>query len=126
MIVGGDFRKLLNALSHIDERTLTECLPFRPGSKGVHLIEAVAHAAASPVPAEQTARAVEWFKAEFAALQQDIAAGGSLARQVAVLGNAATEAKVSALLKPHLGKSDHPAPGRKPGLFGGLARLFKK
>jgi hypothetical protein len=42
VIVSGDFRKLLNALSHIDESALAELIPFRPGSKGLHLPEALA------------------------------------------------------------------------------------
>jgi hypothetical protein len=42
VIVSGDFRKLLNAVSHIDENGLAELLPFRPGSKGLHLPEALA------------------------------------------------------------------------------------
>ncbi len=42
VIVGGDFRALLNALSHIDERTLARYLPFRPGAKGLHYIEGLA------------------------------------------------------------------------------------
>lgn len=42
VIVGGDFRSLLNALSHVDERTLARYLPFRPGTKGLHYIEGLA------------------------------------------------------------------------------------
>lgn len=42
VIVGGDFRALLNALSHVDEKTLAMYLPYRPGSKGLHLIEGLA------------------------------------------------------------------------------------
>jgi hypothetical protein len=42
VIVSGDFRKLLNALSNIDESGLAELIPFRPGSKGLHLPEALA------------------------------------------------------------------------------------
>jgi hypothetical protein len=42
VIVSGDFRKLLNALSNIDESGLAELMPFRPGSKGLHLPEALA------------------------------------------------------------------------------------
>jgi hypothetical protein len=42
VIVSGDFRKLLNAVSHIDENALAELLPFRPGSKNLHLPEALA------------------------------------------------------------------------------------
>jgi hypothetical protein len=44
VIVGGDFRALLNALSHVDERTLARYLPFRPGEKGLHYIEGLAQA----------------------------------------------------------------------------------
>ena len=42
VVVGGDFRSLLNALSHVDEETLAQFLPFRPGEKGLHLIEGLA------------------------------------------------------------------------------------
>ncbi len=53
VIVGGDFRALLNALSHIDEQTLAIYLPFRPGTRGVHLIEGIALAVrAYPAPAQ--------------------------------------------------------------------------
>jgi hypothetical protein len=42
VIVSGDFRQLLNAVAHIDENALAELLPVRPGSKGLHLPEALA------------------------------------------------------------------------------------
>lgn len=42
VVVSGDFRAFLNALSHIDEATLTLYIPFRPGTKGLHLIEGIA------------------------------------------------------------------------------------
>jgi hypothetical protein len=51
VIIGGDFRKLLNALSNLDENTLTEILPFRKGTKGLHLIEALGQAVARAEPA---------------------------------------------------------------------------
>jgi len=41
VIVGGDFRTLLNALAHVNEDALAAILPFRPGSKGLHLPEAL-------------------------------------------------------------------------------------
>ncbi len=126
VIVGGDFRKLLNSLSHIDERTLAECVPFRPGAKGLHLIEAVAQASAAPAPAERVAQASEWFKSELEALKQDLAAGGTLARNLAVLGNPPLEAKVAELLKPHLGSGRGAAGEKKAGLFGSFSKLFKK
>jgi hypothetical protein len=42
VVLGGDFRALLNALSHIDEQTLSQYFPFRPGEKGLHLLEGIA------------------------------------------------------------------------------------
>jgi hypothetical protein len=42
VVVSGDFRSFLNALSHIDEPALTLFMPFRPGAKGLHLLEGVA------------------------------------------------------------------------------------
>lgn len=42
VVVSGDFRAFLNALSHIDEATLTLYMPFRPGAKGLHLLEGIA------------------------------------------------------------------------------------
>jgi hypothetical protein len=41
VVVGGDFRTLLNALAHVNEKALAALLPFRVGSKGLHLPEAV-------------------------------------------------------------------------------------
>ncbi len=42
VVVSGDFRAFLNSLSHVDEATLTLYMPFRPGAKGLYLIEGVA------------------------------------------------------------------------------------
>jgi hypothetical protein len=123
VIVGGDFRRLLNSLSHIDEQTLAECLPFRPGAKGLHLFEAMAQAAKAPGPAERAAAAAEWFKPELDALKQDLAAGGTLARHLVVLGNPQIEAKVTELLKPHLGAGRAAPTEKKSGFF---SKLFKK
>ena len=41
VIVGGDLRSFLNALAHVNEAALAAILPFRPGSKGLHLPEAL-------------------------------------------------------------------------------------
>ncbi|HXA14648.1 MAG TPA: hypothetical protein VNW23_05930 [Opitutaceae bacterium] len=51
VIVSGDFRKLLNAVSHVDENALAELLPFRPGSTGLHLPEALALPVNATTPA---------------------------------------------------------------------------
>ncbi len=42
VIVQGDFRAFLNALSHLDEKTMAQFLPIREGVKGVHLLEGLA------------------------------------------------------------------------------------
>ncbi len=55
VVVGGDFRTLLNALAHVNEQTLAAVLPFRIGSKGLHLPEALAHLIDSLTPAERLA-----------------------------------------------------------------------
>lgn len=123
VIVGGDFRKLLNALSHVDEAALAEVLPFRRGAKGLHLVEAVGRVAGAPDAKERVAIAVTWFQDEIAALERDLAAGGSLERQFVVLGNPALEAKAVALLRPHLRVPEAkpaPVPAKKSKLFGWL------
>lgn len=102
VIVGGDFRKLLNALSHVDEAALAQVLPFRRGSKGLHLVEAVGQVAGAADARARVELAVTWFRDEIAALERELAAGGSLERQFVVLGNPALEAKAVALLRPHV------------------------
>lgn len=126
VIVGGDFKKLLNALSHVDEGALAEVLPFRRGAKGLHLVEALAHATRTADAAARAEVATTWFREELADIEKDVAAGGSLARHFVVLGDVEVEKGAAALLKPYL----HPAAGRpvegatkKSGLFGWL---FKK
>jgi hypothetical protein len=41
VVIGGDFRALLNALSHGDEAGIGQFLPFRKGALGLHLPEAL-------------------------------------------------------------------------------------
>lgn len=126
VIVGGDFKKLLNALSHVDEAALSDVLPFRRGAKGLHLVEAVGQVAPAPDAAARVAVAVTWFQEEVAMLERDLANGGSLARHFVVLGKPALEAKCVALLQPHIhvhvAKPAEPAPvaKKKSGLFGWL------
>jgi hypothetical protein len=57
VVVGGDFRALLNALSHVDERTLARFIPFRAGEKGLHYIEGLGQAVSSQPAAVQAALA---------------------------------------------------------------------
>jgi len=42
VVLGGDFRNALNALTHGDEEGIGQFLPFRKGSTGLHLPEALA------------------------------------------------------------------------------------
>jgi hypothetical protein len=53
VVIGGDFRSLLNALSHGDEAGIGQFLPFRKGASGLHLAEALGLAAAGLTRAEQ-------------------------------------------------------------------------
>lgn len=55
VIVGGDFRNLLNALAHVNEEALAGFMPFRPGSKGLHLLEAMVQLLAALSPGERLA-----------------------------------------------------------------------
>ncbi|HEY0945534.1 MAG TPA: hypothetical protein VGD81_09715 [Opitutaceae bacterium] len=144
VIVGGDFRALLNALSHVDEQMIAKYLPFRPGTKGLHLIEAVAHAV-RPLAAEQRARIAKkpaeapdslrarvaqlagQFAAEKEHLRQQVAAGTSPSRLAVVLNDAALEPVVTALLAPHLGaKLPAVAVTGEAPRSGWFSRLFKK
>jgi hypothetical protein len=125
VIVGGDFRKLLNALSHIDESALSEVLPFRMGAKGLHLVEALAQATKQPDPVAHAEQAKIWFGDEFAILARDSSSPGALARHFVVLGNPSLEQKAAALLKPKSRGGKSSSEG-KSGFFGALSRLFKK
>ena len=125
VIVGGDFRKLLNALSHIDEASLAEVLPFRMGARGLHLPESLVQASRSPAPQRRAAQAVEWFSADFEKLKNDLKAGRTTTeRYLQVLGNADAEKRAANMLDEQLKPG---STGRKKGgLFGSLGRIFGK
>jgi hypothetical protein len=125
VIIGGDFRKLLNALSNLDEATLTEILPFRKGSKGLHLVEALGQASRLPNPMPKAKEAEAWFADEFAQIKKDFTDGTGVARQLGVLGNIELEKKVAdlirQLIKPGSGGAQPEA-----GKSGFFKRFFKK
>ena len=127
VIVGGDFRKLLNALSHVDEASLAEVLPFRRGAKGLHLPESLAQATRKKNSAAHAELATTWFRDELTAIERDVAGGGALGRHFIRLGDAALEARAADLLRPHLrlpaGVSAAAPEKKKGGFFG---RLFGK
>lgn len=102
VIVGGDFKKLLNALSHVDESALAQVLPFRPGQKGLHLVEAVAHCSRHPDAPARVEIATTWFADDLAALEQELGAGQSIERRFVILGNPELEKRSISLLRPHL------------------------
>jgi hypothetical protein len=123
VIIGGDFRRLLNAIANLDEVTLSELLPYRKGSKGLHLIEAIGHATRSPDPLLKAKEAAAWFKEEFAQLQKDNAEGVGIARHLGVLGNVELEKKVGDILRQMI--KPGPRPGSSPTEKGGFfKRLF--
>jgi hypothetical protein len=125
VIIGGDFRKLLNALSNLDESTLSDILPFRKGAKGLHLVEALGQAARAPNPIAKAREASIWFKEEFAQLQKDFADGTGVARHLGVLGDVQLEKNVTDLLRQLIkpGSSAGTTATGKSGFFG---RLFGK
>ena len=53
VVLGGDFRNALNALSHGDEEGIGQFLPYRKGSTGLHLAEAIGLIPAGLPRAEQ-------------------------------------------------------------------------
>lgn len=115
VIVGGDFKKLLNALSHVDENALAEAVPFRRGQKGLHLVEAVALAARSKDGPGRTELATTWFHEDLAAIEKEVIAGGSLERYFVALNNPTLEQRAVELLRPHLRMPE--APKKKSGWF---------
>jgi hypothetical protein len=53
VVLGGDFRAALNALTHGDEEGIGQFLPYRKGSTGLHLAEAIGLVAAGLPRADQ-------------------------------------------------------------------------
>jgi len=125
VIIGGDFRKLLNALSNLDESTLTEILPFRKGSKGLHLVEALGQATRLQNPMPKAKEAEVWFADEFAQVKKDFTDGAGLGRQLGVLGNLELEKKVSDLIR-QLIKPGSASAQPEAGKSGFFKRFFKK
>ncbi|HVT74326.1 MAG TPA: hypothetical protein VHD61_14415 [Lacunisphaera sp.] len=57
VVLGGDFRGALNALTHGDEQGIGQFLPYRKGHTGLHLAEAIGLVAAGLPRADQLALA---------------------------------------------------------------------
>jgi hypothetical protein len=126
VIIGGDFRKLLNALSNLDEATLAEILPFRKGAKGLHLVEALAQATPMANPMPKAKEASLWFADDYVEVKKDFTDGTGVARQLGVLNNVVLEKKVADLIRQMIkpGSGGSVAEPGKPGGF--FKRFFKK
>lgn len=137
VIVGGDFRSLLNALSHIDEQMLARFLPFRPGAKGLHLVESIGGLVRQLRPLEreklaqrgtepsastagEVAARVGYFAEDRQAIEQKVAEGVPLSRIVMVLQDPAVETLTAKLLEGHVAGAV-PEKKKKTGWF---SRLF--
>jgi len=122
VIVGGDLRRLLNALANRDEQTLAELLPFRPGSTGLHLFEALIQSARSKDAAERVMGAVAWFNPEFLEWQKQAKLDRKfIAQKLSSLRNPELEKRLAQLLAPHLGLEQE-----RPSLWSSVRRLFKR
>lgn len=135
VIVGGEFRDLLNAVGHTDEETLARYLPFRPRASGLHLVEAFGHLvrplgvearialARDPASAESGLRArasklADYFPDQCARLRAAVAEGAPYTRLVVSLDDLSLESAVAGLLRLHLETTspatDAPATSTKP------------
>lgn len=137
VIVGGDFRALLNALSHFDEKVLAQHLPYKPGATGLHLTQAIAHAvrpltasardaiAAAPATAPVAVLArvnqfINHFPDQAADITAKLGSGTPAQRVAATIDDPALEPAVAAIIAHRLAPpSAQPAP--KKGWF---AKLF--
>lgn len=142
LMIGGEFRELLNAVAHIDETTLARFLPFRPRATGLHLVEALAHLV-RPLPLEKRVMLVRrpdslpaaiaaeipprlaYFQTQLDQIRAEVAQGKPLPRLLVSLDDLSLESAVAALLTPHLVPANEPDVAvnvpRKRGL---LHRLF--
>jgi hypothetical protein len=122
VIVGGDLRRLLNSLAHSDERTLSELLPFRPGSTGLHFFESLVQSARSKDAAERVMGAVAWFNPEFLEWQKQAKLDRKfIAQKLSSLRNPELEKRIAQLLAPHLDLEEE-----RPSFWSSLRRLFKR
>jgi len=73
VVLGGDFRTALNALTHGDEEGIGQFLPYRRGSTGLHLAEAIGLIAAGMPRPEQIALA-KYYGAKLSVTDAPVAA----------------------------------------------------
>jgi hypothetical protein len=120
VIVGGEFRELLNAIAHIDEQTIARFLHYRPKTAGLYLVESFGllvrplsveervRIARNPGSADgelhaQATERVAYFRAQAEHLSGLVGQGLPLSRAVVSLEDLSMEGAVAALLGHHLG-----------------------
>lgn len=126
VIVGGDFRALLNAIAQRDEAALAACLPYRPLQGGLHLREALLLEAArqpATAPADLSERIdalLTWFASDFAEWSRQITAGTPPATYFAGVADPALASSALSLVTHRLPRSTPPStppPAAKPRPF---------
>lgn len=95
VVIGGDFRMLLNALSHGNEDGIGQFMPFRRGAKGLHLPEALGLAAGRLSRTEQLGLAKAYGLRLIGVDDQTPALSGAAMAKAEQVVNAATEAALS-------------------------------
>lgn len=96
VVLGGDFRNALNALTHGDEEGIGQFLPYRKGSTGLHLAEAVGLIPAGLPRADQLALA-KFYGAKLNAA--DAAAAKPITKELAQKLEAGMAASLTATLE---------------------------
>jgi len=96
VVLGGDFRNALNALTHGDEDGIGQFLPYRKGSTGLHLAEAIGLIAAGLPRADQLGLA-KFHGAKLGAA--DVAAARTLTKEQAEKLEAGLRDTVTAALE---------------------------
>lgn len=139
VVIGGEFRDLLNSITHVDEETIARFLPFRVKSTGLHFVEGLGHLARElteeqrqqifqqplQLPEhtrEKNQHLAAYFKNQLDEMRASFVAGTPISRLVAPLGDLPLEAVVAALLRAHL---QPPAAPAKRGFFQRLFGLGK-
>lgn len=124
IVVGGDFKDLLNSLSHTDEATLSRLLPYRRLQKGFHLFAAL-EMAVQPIPVADLTRlatqpreasvpllgrideTLAYFKADVEKIRAAQTPGDNLGERLREVTDTTRRAALAALLKDKL--APHPS-----------------
>jgi hypothetical protein len=96
VVLGGDFRNALNALTHGDEEGIGQFLPYRKGTTGLHLPEAIGLIAAGLPRADQLGLA-KAYGAKLSAA--DLAAARTLTKEQVEKHESAMRVTVTAALE---------------------------